>query len=286
VNVMHLSQRSIILDSIHEKLGSADAPDVALDLLVQISNLLDQESPKESLKRKTNFLMYEARSHISNEKNTLEKMEALAGFFFSQKNFNSCQEETPENLLLNSFLSNRMGSSLVLCVLIRAIASELEVPCGIISLRRNYILKFCFEEKNYFLITFRNGQVVRCSQLLEFLNPIYENEQTPAMDCLESLNGYQIIHHFLENLKSSTDKGSNENMRVQIFCLILLLEPSNIKILGERGLLYDKIGAKKAALADLKRYFSFVEPDASNEELLETYLRLQNENTPALEVLT
>lgn len=279
------------LDIITEQLDHLDQPQSLLETFLHIGSCLQNEELNESLQRKLKFLVYEAKVQLNKRQSPLQQMELLAQYFFREKSFKCLNESSHPSsgrFLLQNVLSSRSSSSLVLSVLIRSIAAGQNIECSIISLKQNYLLKFIGTDKSYFLAPCRTGQILCATELIELLNEFYDGESAPSMDCLESLSGKQLLNRYLEALRRAVQYEGKDDILLEILCLILKLEPGNMKVLGERGLLYHKKGAKKEALADLKRYFSFSEPEVRDCLLKNTYSRLQSElasNSKAFEIL-
>lgn len=266
------------LKEISERLGNwSQDPSELLMVLCEIGFCLRPGTPIETINRKINFLAFEAKTKIISNDSPLEKMRCLGQFFFFEKNFKCLHIEkhfSTGDYIVDHVLQDRSSSSLVISVLIRSIAAEVGVDCEVISLKRNYVLKFRQDDKSYFLTPLRQGEIVCCTTLLDVLNQIYGDGKAPSMDCLVALSERQILQHYFEALYEVVRFEENDEIQLAVLCLTLSMEPSNIKVLGERGLLYSKVGAKKQALTDLKRYFSFVPPETS-PQLFETYSRLQ-----------
>jgi regulator of sirC expression with transglutaminase-like and TPR domain len=76
---------------------------------------------------------------------------------------------------------------------------------------------------------------------------------------LEALSFRSLLVQYLHDLRRIYINEKNDDLAHAVLSMLLKIEPTNLKYLGERALLRKQMGHHKEALQDLKRYFSFTD---------------------------
>lgn len=205
-----------------------------------------------------------------------ERWETLRTFLFEEKSFQLSSirltEIHEDTLLMKSILEERVGHPLPVVFLLLNFSHMLDIPIALIQARHHFLMKWVRSGKTIYLDLYNEGRALTDCELIQVLNRSESN--------LEVWNAKQLIAQYLELLMASFERSQSLSQLHVVFNLMLQIDDTNTFVLGQRALLRQKLGFAREALADLKRYFSFVERVHAPVELQQCWMQLENVPEP------
>ncbi|MGE0764447.1 MAG: transglutaminase family protein [Bdellovibrionales bacterium] len=257
-----------------ELLGSEDTSAI-LQLLVGLNSWLCPEDSMEWASRNLNFMTYELMAQ-SEGLTEAERFELLNQYYFKTKGFQVLQLKTHEtqerHLLLKPVLENRAGAPLAITMLYLHFAAHLDLPAYLIQLRNHYLLKWVRGGRSSYIDLCNEGRLLSEEELIQIMARV--NEPNAATEPLSILPNRKIFLRYSDDLVRIYDRTDSHERLYAIYNVILKVEPQNSRIIGRRALLCRKMGLDKEALADLKRYFSFVDRGQAPTEMVVAFQEL------------
>ncbi|MEK6556225.1 MAG: transglutaminase family protein [Bdellovibrionota bacterium] len=265
----------MVLDSriTWEKLGleleliAKEEPRSLLPLLVAINSLLQMDDTgQDRCLRSINFMTYELAA-MCEKRSEADRFQTLNDFLFTTRDFrvNSLNRKSlcSKDLLLTSVLEERGGAAIPVSLLYMHLAQELDLPVFIVNQPQFNLLKWVRGSKCQFIDIAERGKILDEEELLRHMN-LQPKGSTAACDENKSevVSLKALLLAYLTDLKTALLRENEIDLGHAVLSMILKVEPTNLRHLGERALLRKTMGHLKEAQQDLKRYFSFV--DVSN----------------------
>lgn len=244
-------------------------------LCIGIQSVLWPQDNLETCLRNVQFMGFELLKSCEN-RTEAERWEILRAFLFEEKSFQFSSLRVTEfgadSLLFKSVLEDRVGHPLSVVFLLLHLANFLDLPMALIQARHHFLLKWVRSGKTIYLDIYNEGRALTDGELIQVLNRSASN--------LEVWSAKQLVTQYLELLMQTFERTQNLPQLHIVFNLLLQMDDTNISILGQRALLRQKLGYTREALADLKRYFSFVEKVHAPAELQQCWLELERTPEP------
>jgi regulator of sirC expression with transglutaminase-like and TPR domain len=265
----------MVLDSriTWEKLGleleliSKEEPRSILPLLIAINSLLKMDdSHQDRCSRAINFMTYELAA-ICERQAEADRFQLLNDFIFTSRDFrvNNLNRKSlcSKDLLLNTVLEERGGAAVPVALLYMHLAQELDLPIFIVNQPQYNLLKWVRGAKCQFIDIAEKGKILDEEELLKAMNLQPKGmTSTAEQGQSEVVSMKALLLVYLTDLKNALLRENEVDLCHAVLSMILKVEPTNLRHLGERALLRKQMGHLKEAQQDLKRYFSFV--DISN----------------------
>lgn len=202
-----------------------------------------------------------------------ERWEILRSFIFSEKGFQVVadrpKEVREEAVLMRSVLEEHVGHPLPIVLLLLHLAHFLELPMALIQARHHFLLKWVRSGKTIYMDLYNEGRALTDQELIQVLNRSSSN--------LEVWSSKQLLTQYLELMMQAFERSQNLPQLHIVYNLLLQLDETSTAILGNRALLRARLGFKREALSDLKRYFSFIEQGHAPAELRQLWLELEHQ---------
>lgn len=280
----HITWTKLSLDL--QRLSPVEPASLA-SILIGISAILDPQGSPESLSRALNFMVYEL-SAMSTDLGAESKFHLLNDYFFNRRAFRNrslTDAVCPlmfQDLVFLPVLTQKMGHPMVLAVIYNHLATQLDLPIFIVNSAFSHLLKWVREGQNCYVDLTDHGRLVPERKLAYLVNQHCSGKNGVEADSLEILPGRQVAIQYLNLLMQLFETGFYQEKQLLIYNMFLEIEPANLSILSRRALLYRKMRLNHEALADLRRYFSFIERSQASPELQIAFLELQNLINPTL----
>lgn len=257
-----------------ELLGSED-PTSLLQLMMSLNSWLTPGESLEAVNRSLNFMTYELMAQTENLAEA-ERFELLNRYYFFIKGFQVLQlnpHETQEHhLLLKPVLEKRAGAPIAIALLYLHLAAHLDLPAYLIQLRNHYLLKWVRGGRSSYIDLCAEGRLVSEEELMQICTRSLDS--SPGTETLGILPNRKIFLRYADELVRVYDRENEFDRMHAMYNVILKVEPQNSRILGRRALLRRKLGQNKDALADLKRYFAFVDRTQAPPDMIRTFQEL------------
>lgn len=286
---MHWSQERLSAD-VNRAVGGN------LNLIREISRLsheLDPEMPTDWMIKRTQFFAYELASILPEGLDERERLSFLNGFFFDRKCFkcltDSASLSRPSDAFrMSRVLAARAGSPMVLALIYAFLAERIEVRLEFVDLKSAWFLCWKDGARSRYIDITRGGAMLSSDELIAVMQSrCSEGQDNAASSLLETLTFEKFLVAYITDLKRALS-GYDLDPAKLLFLqnALIVYQPSNLLLLGDRAILHRKLGNFKSALSDLKRFFAFHDRERAPGELvrlhdeLVTLLNRQSKTPP------
>jgi len=200
-----------------------------------------------------------------------ERVVALNRFLFDELGFsgNADNYYDPRNSYLNEVLDRRTGIPITLSVLYMEIGRRIGLPLEGVSFPGHFLVRLPLRGAMLVLDPFSAGEAQSEADLRVRLQRVIPEgaaggvpvAELPLDSFLEPASKRQILARLLRNLKGIYREADRPQRLLDVLNRTLVVSPEAHGILRERGLLYQRLEAYRAALKDLQDY-SALEPEA------------------------
>jgi regulator of sirC expression with transglutaminase-like and TPR domain len=174
---------------------------------------------------------------------------------------NSDDYGNPENSFLNVVIDRRTGIPITLSLVYMEIAQRLGLPCEGVGYPGHFIVRCGQPGNTFFVDPFHQGaRLDRCELLAGLTGRSVTS--TSVESYLLPVTRRQLLQRMLNNLRFAYRNIGDTARWLQAVELQLALEPWNVSLVGERGILQYRLGNAGAALVDLQAYVETNEPEA------------------------
>jgi regulator of sirC expression with transglutaminase-like and TPR domain len=245
------------------ELISKEEPKSLIPMMIGINSILGMNDSPDWCSRAVNFMVYELNTLCEN-KSESERFEILNNFFFVTRDYQiknvSRRHLLSSEMLIKTILEERAGAALPVLILYLHLAHRLDLPIFAINQPQNHVLKWVRGAKAAFIDLAENARLMTEEELLQIINRGLGRIGSPIEEPkLEVLSFKSLLAQYLHDLRRIYLNEKNNDLAHAVLSMLLKIEPTNLKYLGERALLRKQMGHHKEALQDLKRYFSFTD---------------------------
>jgi regulator of sirC expression with transglutaminase-like and TPR domain len=224
-------------------------------------------------------LAREAEPIVQAGSDTIERVQLLSDFLFTQKGFAGNRDEfaDPRNSFLNDVLERRLGIPITLSLIYIEIGRRLGLNLFGVSFPAHFLVKAVDERGELIIDPFNGGAILTLEEIRARLARIYGQpvDVQPAM--LKAVGARHILCRMLRNLKGIYLNGSDWPRALSALDRILMLDPRALDELLERGALYEKLECFSAALDDFQSFLSQAGEHAGADNAREAVVRLMRQ---------
>ena len=218
-------------------------------------------------------VMVEVERHEEGDCGPLARLEALRHVLAEVEGFRGNEDDynAPDNSFLDCVLQTKKGLPISLSVVYLEVARRAEVPLFGVPFPGHFLVACEARGRALVLDPFHGGQLLTeagCAQLLERVAPQLQFERKMLAPAPVEL----IAFRMLSNLRRTYLEREELEACLQVVDLLLLLAPDHPGELRTRAGLLARMGAFKAALADVERCLA-LGPQAADRESLELTAR-------------
>lgn len=181
----------------------------------------------------------------------------VAGFRGSFENY-----DDPENSYLDRVVERRTGIPITLSIVYLEIAQRIGLPADGIGFPGHFLVRYGEPGHYTYLDPFQQGARLDEKELLAMLRGLDLGGARPET-FLHAVTRRQILQRMLNNLHASFRARRDIQRWHDTIELRLRLEPWNVALIGERGMLRYRLGRLQEALPDLETYVTASEKNAS-----------------------
>jgi regulator of sirC expression with transglutaminase-like and TPR domain len=182
----------------------------------------------------------------------------IAGFSGNHSNYSE-----PANSYLDRVIRRRTGIPITLSLVYMEVAARVGLRCDGIGYPGHFIVRCGDPEEPIYIDPFQQGLRLDAEELLANLRSARLGGATPE-SFLAALTRRQILQRMLNNLHISFRERRDLPRWLTTVELLLVIEPWNAQLVGERGMLNYRLGNPEEALIDLERYVTAGEPQSVN----------------------
>jgi regulator of sirC expression with transglutaminase-like and TPR domain len=167
----------------------------------------------------------------------------------------------PRNLFLNDVLDRRLGIPITLSVIHLEVAWRLGLPLHGVNFPGHFLVAYPGEAFRLLIDPFQLGEIRFENQAQELLDRVYGGSVTLQPDYLRDATRRDILARLLQNLKGIYLNARDDVRALAAIERILLVRPSALEEVRDRGMLLARVGRVDEAIVDLEQYLSRT-PDA------------------------
>jgi regulator of sirC expression with transglutaminase-like and TPR domain len=224
-------------------------------------------------------LAREAEPIVQAGNDTVERVQLLSDFLFTQKGFAGNRDEfaDPRNSFLNDVLERRLGIPITLSLIYIEIGRRLGLNLFGVSFPAHFLVKAVDERGELIIDPFNGGAILSLEEIRARLARVYGQpvDIHPAM--LKAVGARHILCRMLRNLKGIYLNGSDWPRALSALDRVLLLDPRALDELLERGALYEKLECFSAALDDFQSFLSQAGDHPGTDNAREAVVRLMRQ---------
>jgi regulator of sirC expression with transglutaminase-like and TPR domain len=177
----------------------------------------------------------------------------------------------PGNSFLNQVIDRRLGIPITLALVYMEVAKRLDFPMLGVGMPGHFLIRPDIEEMEIFVDAFNGGEVMFAQDCQERLSQIYQRDVKLQPEFLAVVSNRQFLARMLTNLKYIYLQQQTLEKALAVVERILLLFPSAVLELRDRGLLNYQIGRFTQATEDLQTYLTKV-PNAEDAGVIRQLL--------------
>ena len=220
------------------------------------------------------------RGRVSHQTDAEEKVIALNQFLFDDLGFagNADDYYDARNSYLNDVIERRRGIPISLSILYMEIGRKIGLPLEGVSFPGHFLVRLSLRGRTLVLDPFSGGEPLSEHDLRKLLKQVIAGSgraglrsldevaaELPLDQFLEPAGHRQVLARVLRNLKNIYREKDEPQRMLQVMNRLLLVGPHETSELRDRGLVYQKLEAFRAALRDLSDYLEH-EPDAADAD--------------------
>jgi regulator of sirC expression with transglutaminase-like and TPR domain len=205
--------------------------------------------------------------------NNLQRLARLRAYMYEELGFKGDVRGyySPENSLLHSVMTRRLGIPLTLSIVFMEIGWRLGIPFEGVGFPGHFLVRLTGEPGDLLLDPYDHGASVHeedCRRMIE-LTTGGTVPYDPSM--IRSLGKRDMIARLLFNLKVACLKAGDDKGALAAVERLLLLHPDDPPEMRDRGLLLYRMDRYREARSSLLAYLR-VRPDALDREVIERHL--------------
>jgi regulator of sirC expression with transglutaminase-like and TPR domain len=220
------------------------------------------------------------RARLPPEADGEEKVVALNQFLFNDLGFygNADDYYDPRNSFLNEVIERRRGIPISLCILYMEVGRKIGLPLEGVSFPGHFLVRLSLRGSTLVLDPFSGGEPLSEQDLRKLLRRVIAGSgsaglrsasevaaELPLDQFLEAAGPRQILARVLRNLKNIYREKDDPQRLLQVINRMITVAPDAHGELRDRGMLYQRMEAFRAALQDLTHYLER-EPEAPDSD--------------------
>lgn len=205
-----------------------------------------------------------------------EKVIALNQFLFDDLGFSGNVDDyyDPRNSYLHEVIERRRGIPISLSILYMEIGRKIGLPLEGVSFPGHFLVRLALRGNTLILDPFSGGEPLSEHDLRKLLRRVIAGSGRPGLrsagdvaselpldQFLEPAGHRQVLARMLRNLKNIYREKDQPQRLLEVINRMLVVTPEAYAELRDRGLVYQKLEAFRAALKDLNDYLER-EPEA------------------------
>ena len=204
------------------------------------------------------------------------KVVALNQFLFDELGFSGNVDDyyDPRNSYLNEVLERKVGIPISLSIVYMEVGRKIGLPLEGVSFPGHFLVRLALRGSTLVLDPFSGGALLSEQDLRKLLKRVIAGSgraslrsaedvaaELPLDQFLEPAGHRQILARVLRNLKNIYREKDEPQRQLEVLNRTLVVAPDAFDELRDRGLVYQRLEAFRAALRDLSDYLEH-EPDA------------------------
>ncbi|MGH7575387.1 MAG: SirB1 family protein [Longimicrobiales bacterium] len=253
-----------------------DCPTGELDLARAALLIAAEEYPQlvpELYLRRLDILAERVKDRLADETAELVVLDELSRVLFQEEGFRGNVEAffEPRNSFLNDVLDRRLGIPLTLSIVFLEVGWRLGLPLEGVNFPGHFLVRYQGVGMRLLVDPYQRGEIRFEDQAPELLDRVYGGNVALKPDYLRAASRRDILVRLLSNLKGIYMNTRDEARALAAVERILLIRPTAIEEIRDRGMLLARAGRVDEALLDLERYLGEA-PGAPDAEGVKTLI--------------
>lgn len=249
-------------------------PDEQIDLATAALYLAQEEYPGLDVNFYLNALetmAAEVVARLPTERYPLRMIQTLNQYLYDDLRFSGNTEDyyDPRNSYLNEVIDRRIGIPITLSLVYLAVAQRINFPMVGVGMPGHFLVRPAVEEMLVFVDPFHRGETMFAEDCQERLSQIYGQPVNFRPEFLEPVGSRYFLTRMLTNLKAVYISKNDLLRTLSVIDRILLLFPSALTELRDRGFIYYQLNHWIEARQDLTDYLDQMPSAPEREVILE-----------------
>lgn len=182
-------------------------------------------------------------------------VDAINQVLFRELGFHGNAEEygDPENSYLDLVVARRRGIPITLSLVYMEVAQRVGLRCDGVGYPGHFLVRCGSPDRPIYIDPFNGGRRRMPEELLARVRLLHPGGPA-AESYLAAVTRRQVLQRMLANLHVIFRDTQDLERWLAVIELQLRLEPWNVALIGERGMLHYRLGRPALALDDLERY--------------------------------
>ncbi len=244
--------------------------DVGLDLARAALLVAAEEYPQltpEPYLRRLDLLAERVKDRLADEIASPVVLQEMSRVLFEEEGFRGNAEAyyDPRNSFLNDVLDRRLGIPLTLSLVFLEVGWRLGLPLVGVNFPGHFLVRYEGVALRLLVDPFQRGEIRFEDQAQELLDRVYGGAVTLQSDYLRSAGKKEILVRLLSNLKGIYLNARDDARALSAVERIILIRPSAMDEVRDRGMLLARTGRVDEAITDLERYLDHA-PSAADAQ--------------------
>lgn len=236
-------------------------PDDSIDLAKAALYIALEEYPNcepEEYLNALDAMADEVRDRLPAQHYPLRIIQTINRYLYDDLEFsgNEADYYDPRNSFLNEVIDRRTGIPITLSLVYLEVAKRIDFPMVGIGMPGHFLIKPNFEDAGIFVDAFNGGEILFPEDCQARLSQIYGQPMELQPAFLAPVSSKQLLGRMLGNLKAIYLNQRDAARVMGTIERILLLFPSALGELRDRGILYYQLGRLTEARRDLELYLT------------------------------
>jgi len=210
------------------------------------------------------------RKVVNGDDTAATQLRSLNNFLFDELGFSGDNQDyyDPRNSYLNDVIDRRLGNPISLAVVQMELARRLGVPLQGVSFPGHFLVRLPLDEGIVVLDPFQKGRSLDAAELRRRARSHLETQDIDDQRLarmLEPASHRAILSRMLRNLKAVYAEREQWDKALRCCDRLLTVDSHQPSEYRDRGQLYLKLGHRRAARDDLRRYLALV-PQADDAD--------------------
>jgi regulator of sirC expression with transglutaminase-like and TPR domain len=210
---------------------------------------------------------------LGEERNPYRTIAALNTVLFKEIGFegNRAEYYDPKNSFLNDVIARKKGIPISLSLLYMEVARRIGLSLAGVGFPGHFLVKYRDADDEIVIDVFNKGEILAREDLEQLLQQLYRGQVSYQSGFLAALGKRDILRRMLNNLKLIYLQQDQPLKALPVLDQLIILDPSSVSEIRDRGLLYMKLECYVQAMEDLESYLRFA-PDADDAAMIKAQI--------------
>jgi regulator of sirC expression with transglutaminase-like and TPR domain len=210
---------------------------------------------------------------LGEERNPYRTIAALNTVLFKEIGFegNRAEYYDPKNSFLNDVIARKKGIPISLSLLYMEVARRIGLSLAGVGFPGHFLVKYQDADDEIVIDVFNKGEILAREDLEQLLQQLYRGQVSYQSGFVAALGKRDILRRMLNNLKLIYLQQGQPLKALPVLDQLVILDPSSVSEIRDRGLLYMKLECYMQAMEDLESYLRLA-PDAGDAAMIKAQI--------------